>query len=203
MVPVRAMIDRLAAELSDWMFLTSGLTLLALALITPTWLACRDLAFQRDLMAMQLERFESQHGRYRNFHAALQQDDPILLERLAFTQLGLKPSGKQVLALPDLTAYGMGKAAVIGVGQTLDPAVAYHPDVLATSASIDTWLLAPMPRLGIDLTPPKTVNTRLMRITTTPTLRVALLAAAIACVAAGLWPNREELRQSEALPQMV
>ena len=36
MVPVRAMIDRAAAELSDWMFVSSGLTLLALALITPT-----------------------------------------------------------------------------------------------------------------------------------------------------------------------
>src|SRR5690606_12870715 len=100
--------------------------------------------------------------------------------RLAFTQLGLKPSGKQVLALPDLTAYGMGRDAVIGVGQTLDPAAAYHPDVLATSASVDEWLLAPLPRLGIDLTPPQTINSRLMRITTTPSLRIGLLAAAIA-----------------------
>lgn len=200
MVPVRALIDYAAAELSDWMFLTSGLTLLALALITPTWLACRDLAFQRDLMAMQLERFETQHERYGNFHAALKADDPILLERLAFTQLGLKPSGKQVLALPDLTAYGMGRDAVIGVGQTLDPVAAYHPDILATSASVDTWLLEPLPKLGIDLTAPRTLDTRLTRLTTKEPLRIGLLAAAIACIAAGLWPNREELKAAESQP---
>lgn len=185
--PARDILRNVFDELSDWLFLFSGLTLLALALLTPQWLACQDLAWQRDLMRIQVERLDEQQRRYHAFYQALKDDDPILLERLAFTQLGWKPAGKQVLNLREAIAAAAGLR-----GGNYDLA-----EVIATSASVDQWLLEPMPRLGVDAPIPNPVNSRLTRLTTQPTLRIGLLAAAVACIAAGLWPTSEKKPASE------
>lgn len=170
--PPRTIFDRAAAALADWMFLGSGLLMLALALVMPAWLSCQDLAWQRDLMRVQAARLSDQQARYHDFYVALKADDPILLERLAFTQLGYQVAGKHVLDLPD------------GAGTDR------QADLIATSASIDRWLVEPMPRLGVDAPRHERINTKLTRVTTTPELRAGLIAAAVACLGAGLWPRR-------------
>lgn len=179
MPPLRTTLNRFAAHLADWLFLTAGLTLLALALIIPAWLSSQDLVWQRDLMRLQVERLSEQQARYQEFHEALEADDPVLLERLAFTQLGYQIVGKQVLRLDE--------AAL----------ASEHADMLATSASIDHWLVEPMPKLGVDAPRRQRVDTRLTRLATTPELRVGLIAAAIACLAAGLWPHRQAAESAD------
>ena len=174
----RDIFDRAAAELSDWIFLVCGVTLLAMALITPNWLACKELAGQRDLMALQLQRFEEQRDRYESFHAALKASDPVLLERLAFTQLGYKRKGSEALEPVSPEVYGFGGAAA--------------PDVSPVSASVDPWLLEPMPRLGIDWEPPRIVSSRLTRLATAAPTRLALIAAGMVCLAGGLWPRGKD-----------
>jgi hypothetical protein len=174
--PARTTIDRLLGTLPDWMFLAAGLTLLSLALVTPNWLSCEALARQRDLMRLQAERLRDQRERYETFFQALVDHDPIVLERLAFTQLGLKPVGKQVLS---------GNPSGTG-GDTESRRQA---ELLATSASVDQWLIEPLPQPGVDVPLYQPSDTRLIRLTANPMLRAGLFAAAIACLAAGLWPS--------------
>lgn len=180
-------VDRIFGVLPDWMFLASGLALLSLALVTPNWLACGELAKQRDLMRLQAERLSDQKARYQEFYDSLAVDDPVLLERLAFTQLGLKPVGKQVLDQPEF--------------QGLDETEAQRrAELVATSASIDKWLLEPLPEPGIDTPAYGHVDSRLVRLTTTVPMRAGMIGAAIACLAAGLWPTKRDVGEDEAAP---
>ena len=150
-------IDRAAAWLPGWLFLAAGLALLALVLLTPAWLNHRDLAWQRDLMRLQVQQMERQAQRYADFHDALAAEEPVLLQRLALMQLGLTPADK--------TPLWMGGR---------------------DSAAVDAWLAQPLPRVGVDVPAPRPIDSRLTRLTT-GLPRTLLITAALACVLAGVW----------------
>ena len=122
------------------------------------------MQWRKQTLQTQVQLLERQAGIYQKFDTALTQEDPILLERLAYTQLGLVPRGSS-------------------------PVEHYQPlppvgDSTYTTQHADGWFSAPigqsnmgqniyesvlepgqMPRTAL---PPKLANTSLVRLTTGP-----------------------------------
>ena len=163
--------NQAVAVLPGWLFLFAGLAVVAGVWLTPAWVAVREVRAERDLMRDQLAAMQRQTERYREFERAVLEDDPLVLERLAFTQLRLKPAG---VSLPEVEVEGGPRRDAVG---------------FAADASVDAWLAEPVPA------PPaapgaSAVNTRLTRLTT-GVLRLPLLLAGMACVVGGLWCRSE------------
>lgn len=194
--------ERVLAAMPGWMFLISGLTLLGLALVMPEWQRVEDLRWKRDLMRQQVARLEAQQQRYELFHQALKADDPIVLERLAFTQLRMKPVGKQPLvkAAPDPVAQDPELLLTNALQREAQPQQASDaPQQDPTLAAVDAWLAEPLPTVGVDIAPPKQVDSRLMRLTTGER-RFVLMIAALACLAGGIWSRGQRGDASPTTP---
>lgn len=166
-----------SAGLPGWMLMLCGLAIVGAALLIPPWLEVRQLAWQKQVMELQATQLETQAHTYERFREALASDDPVLLERLAFVHLRVKPVGVEPLAVPVLRGGGAG--------------------ILEPSASIDAWLHTPLPREGVDYRPYQPIQSRLVRLTTGLS-RLVLLGAGLCFVAAGLmatpWPDDSHLR---------
>jgi hypothetical protein len=160
--------ERAVSQLPGWLFLLTGLTLIALAVLTPAWLACREARHRHAVIEARAEAVARETDRYRQFHTALKARDPLLLERLAYAQLRMKPADAR-LARP-----------VPGGGE----ATARQPAAPAMIPIAD-WLDVPTPRVGEQLDPYEPMNTRLTRLAT-GTSRWAMLAAGLCCAAGGL-----------------
>ena len=159
--------ERCTTGLPGWLFLIGGLALLGLTLVMPGWMSLRELEWQRDVMQTQLEHLQAQHERYAAFFAALQSDDPVLLEHLAYTQLHFKPAGKELLP--------SGESGEL-------------------SASIAAWLHEPLPQVGAQIEPLAPINSSLVRLTTGYS-RFVLFGAAIACIGAGVASGKPVIRR--------
>ena len=94
-------LESLFAGVPSWLFLLSGLVLLGLLVLAPIWRSTDQLRQQFQLMQMQVEHLKQQEHHYQLYYESLVQGDPMVLEQLAFTQLHLKPMGKEIL-LPQL-----------------------------------------------------------------------------------------------------
>lgn len=199
--PGQAVIEHVAAALPGWLLLIGGLALLAMAVLTPAWLEHERLAWERDVLAAQTEHLSEQAERYAELHTALAEEDPVLLERLAFVELGLKPVDKTPL-LPEQHGQrhrfaadrssrtrpgGIALMAVdAGTGresQTHEPAMereAVRP--------VNEWPIRPLPRIGRELPAYEEPNTRLTRLTTGDS-RFGLIAAGLLCLLAACYPG--------------
>lgn len=167
-----------------WLLVLCGLAIVGAAVLIPAWLEVRQLTWQHDVMALQAGQLETQAQGYERFREALASDDPVLLERLAYVHLRLKPAGVTPLFA---TSSRRGQEASI-----LDP-----------SASIDAWLHTPLPQEGVDYRPYQPIQSRMVRLTTGLS-RLVVLGAGLCFIAAGLaatpMPDdrhlRPELRRS-------
>jgi len=158
------MLDRGVAQLPGLMFVAVGMSLLAAAVLVPAWTSNQQLARQHAILQHQAERMTAQRERYVTFHDALAADDPQLLQRLAFSQLHVRPIEGEPWP-------GDGIRAA--------------DDRLAITASVDAALAEPVeqvrPKPPVDAPP-----SRLVRLAS-GTSRLLLLAAAVCFVLGGLW----------------
>ncbi|MEX0653341.1 MAG: hypothetical protein WD534_01245 [Phycisphaeraceae bacterium] len=180
--------ERFFAALPGWLFLIGALTLLALMLLTPAWLHGREMAWKQQFMQAQLEHLEAQQQRYQQFHAALQSHDPVLLERLAFTHLRLKPADKQLLDPAGSTAM---------VATPSGPAGSATPGDRLPSAAVEAWLAEPMPVVGEDVPAPHRLETRLTRLVQGRS-RLGIIVAAMLCLLGSLWYGPGEVNRRKA-----
>ncbi len=157
-------------HLPGYLFLLGGLALAAAVLLLPTYLGLREIEFRRAVMAEQAAALEAQREGYQAFLDAVEADDPTVLERLAYTQLRLKPRGRDVIQTTG------------EIGQTLT--------VLDEAGSVEAWLNRPPPEVGRDIAPLPPARGRLVRLATGPLRYPALLAAGL-CIVAGLMPKSE------------
>lgn len=160
-------LDRLLAPLPAHLFIISGMTLLGLAMVMPAWLESRELAWRVSLMKVQAERLSEQAKGYREFNDALAADDPVLLERLAFYHLRLKPAGSE----PLMAAFPASTTA--------------RTPTAAATPSIEQMLHRPLPDPGNTTTPYQPPRTRLVLLTTGP-MRMGVILAGALCLLAGL-----------------
>lgn len=204
------LIDRILAPLPGWIFLLSGLTIVGLALLVPTWIEWRELRWRLDLMRTQTERIVEQRDRFAQFNEALASDDPILLERLAYYHLRLKREeltpltvGSIVPAMnrtrPNAGTRG-GPAGGTPDRPLIIPALANRP-VAPPVLSIEDMLERPLPTPGIDYPAYTAVKSRLVRITTGP-MRLPLVGAGLLAIIAGLYmptpPPSDVFEEEEA-----
>ncbi|MCX5660484.1 MAG: hypothetical protein NTW19_12285 [Planctomycetota bacterium] len=189
--PILRIIERILAPLPGWLFLLSGLAIVGLALLVPTWMEWRELKYRLDLMRVQTEQMVKQRDSFSQFNEALASDDPVLLEQLAYHHLRLKREGVTPMAPATLGA------AITPVmnrlrpnGGTPDrpliiPALAGRP-VAPAALSIEDMLERPLPTPGVDYPNYEPVQSRLVRITT-GRLRMPLVAAGLLAIVAGLY----------------
>lgn len=179
-------IERIVAPIPGWLLLLAGLALIALAVLVPTWAESRAMQWQLSLVREQAKRMEEQQKSYTDFDSALAADDPVLVERLAFFHLRLKPANAEPLfspwnaTLPPKTNGTTPKPAN-GMRSIGAPA--------GNVPSVEQLLYKPMPTPGVDFPEYQPVETRLTRLTTKPVTRVLMLAAGICCVVGGLLMN--------------
>jgi hypothetical protein len=181
-------IDRLLAPLPGLLLIFAGMLMVGAAVLMPPWLESREMAWTLGLMHAQAEKLSEQAQGYREFNAALAADDPVLLERLAFYELRLKPAGST-----PLVAQARVSTASLRPGRHA-PAT---PIAQAGSPTIDQMLHQPLPRPGVNTPRYQPIKTRLVRLTTGP-MRFLVIAAGLLCLGAGLIaPNP---RKSDARP---
>jgi hypothetical protein len=167
-------IERTLRPVPGWLMIAAGLSLVAMAVLTPSWLDLSKARWDLQLMQIQADRLDQQRDRYAKFEQAIIQRDPVLLERLAYTQLRLQPAERQVIA-DALAANEAGMMPNPASGIDLPP------------GDIDRWLAVAPPVVGVDVPPYKQVNNRLTRLTGQPLPRAVLLGVGALSVFAGLW----------------
>lgn len=159
--PVKRLIEAVAPHVPGWLLLVSGLAMVAAAAVTPATLELRELNWRLELMRQQEQALAQQREAYDLFVGALEQDDPVLLERLAFVNLRLKPAG-------------------------VEPACPTTASVSAAAeAAVEDWLHVDLPQEGVDYAPLPEVKSRLVRLST-GTSRLILAAAGFAFALAGV-----------------
>lgn len=196
-------LETLLAALAGWLPVLAGGVLLGMTLITPEWVGWRELLWQRDMLRLQAEGLETQRASYAAFNDALMADDPVLLERLAYTHLRYKPAGKRLLAgvgeghdrgdlvtMSGETPHHAGGwyADGVWVGMEQDPGIDTG-GVPEVPEVIEAWLSTPQPVVGRDIAAYRPMNTRLTRLTTGNS-RFVLMLVGIVCLLVGLWPEK-------------
>ncbi|MBI1369207.1 MAG: hypothetical protein GC162_11215 [Planctomycetes bacterium] len=88
-------LDRI--DIGGWLMLLSGFVIVSATVLTPAWRDVRALDRQRQLLDRQVTLLELEEQNYNAFVRAVQRDDPLLLERLAWHHLRLRPSGSEVV----------------------------------------------------------------------------------------------------------
>lgn len=190
-------LETLLTALAGWLPLLGGLTLLGMTLITPEWLGWRELVWQRDMLSLQAESLETQRASYSAFHDTLLSDDPVLLERLAFTHLRYKPAGKQLM--DDLwfvsgPATAINSMAAVSGGGGETRGIRGSRAMAGSNEVIESWLATPQPVVGRDIQPLRPINSRMTRLTRGPS-RYVMLVVAILFLIAGLWPEKPTREQ--------
>ncbi len=146
--------------LPGWLFTAAGAALLAVVVLTPAWLDEHEAAWRLGVMRAQADALAQQRSNYEVFAAALEADEPVLLERLALTHLNL--------SLKDVYPVRITEPASAG------------------TADVGAWLAVPQPRIGRDLPAYAPPNNRLTRVATGPG-RPGLLAIGLVCLIGGIF----------------
>jgi hypothetical protein len=135
------LLGRALGHLVGLKLIALGLALVAGVALTPAWLANRELRWERELLRLQADRIAEQELAYQGALEALENHDPLLIERLAYAYLRLKPAGLRVVH-PDADASPLPLPG--------------EPELLIESGmeTIESWLHKPLPRVGVDLDPP-------------------------------------------------
>ncbi len=153
----------------SWVLLLAGIATVAATLLVGPYLENRQLAWQRDVILQRAAVGDSQRQAYDRMLAALASDDPILLQRLAYHYLRLKPAGSHLLTQRDVSQ----SHAIAPVGERV--------------TTIETWMLQGMPPQPAPPLPQSGLDERLVRLSTGP-LRPMVAAAGALAIALGLVP---------------
>ncbi len=138
--------------------LIAGTAMVALALLVPASLQVDLLRQHRDAADRLLAHLQTRHDHYTHFITAVRRGDPMLLQRLAWHELHLKPVGANTF--DDLTP--------------AEPGQAVH---------CEQWLRAGDPPPAPTPTVP---NSQLVRLTTRPAPRLGLFALGGLLIGCGL-----------------
>lgn len=172
--PYRSSTDFLS-HVPGWMFLLGGMALIGLTVLVKPWVQCDQLRRQHDLMQAQAHSLGRQQEAYQRFYSMLQSRDPVLLQRLAYHYLSLKPVGVVVL---NGFADGPGSATPGGSADWDGPVLrfGFGPE---PSDTVESWLHRPVPDALPSL--PET-QTRLVRLTS-GSQRFVVIGAGLLCLA--------------------
>ncbi len=161
----------------SWVMLLAGIVTVAATLLVGPYLENRQLDWQRQVIQQRATVHDSQRQAYDRMLVALKSDDPILLQRLAYHYLRLKPTGARLLTPTNPTTN-------LRAATTPSPTLAPLGERVTT---IETWMAQGMPPPPVLPAPQTTLDARLVRLTTGP-LRPMVAAAGALAIALGLVP---------------
>jgi hypothetical protein len=173
---------RVLAKAPGWVFVLAGLALIAAPVLVPPWLASQRVAYQHHVLEQRAEALTRQRERYDQFLSALEAADPLLLKRLAYEQLRMKPAHPE-----NPPAEAPGGESVPGGGEQASRDSGGTQRLAADSpmVPVDAWLDRPLPRVGAGIEPYTPPRSRLVRLATGYT-RWGMLGAGLLTLAAGL-----------------
>ncbi|MEM9416645.1 MAG: hypothetical protein AAGA29_14385 [Planctomycetota bacterium] len=175
-------VDAVVGGFLGWVFVIVGVAAIAAAGLIPAYLETLDMQDQRRILETRAQALAEEHSRYKQFHTALVDDDPILIERLALTELRLRPVGTTVAQTGP-----RDPAAII---DSPDPdAIRQAADLWIDDGSIEHWLSRP--DLHIQPPPPaeRPRQTRLLTYATGEH-RPWVAGVGALLILLGLWPRR-------------
>lgn len=94
--PTPGQADAVVNGALGWLFIVVGLAAIAAAALIPAYLDTLDLQQARAEQTIRASMLAEERARYENFYIALRDDDPVLIQRLAISELRLKPAGTEV-----------------------------------------------------------------------------------------------------------
>lgn len=175
-------VDAVVGGMLGWVFAVVGVAALAAAALIPAYLQTLDLQDERRQLEAKATTLTEQHQRYAQFHEALAKADPVLIERLALTELRLRPVGTSVAHT--------GPRDLAAVIDSPDPdAIRQHTDLWTHDAGIEHWLSRPDLRPD---DPPPAQRPRQTRLLTYATgeHRPWVAGFGALMLMLGLWPRR-------------
>ena len=143
---------RVPGQILSLVLLCVGASLVAAVILMPTYLENRELEWQRQLLSLQAQRMAEQDEAYRQSLEALDRGEPILLERLAYEYLNLKPSETTLIAQSPDTSDDGGREM----------------------KRIEDWVRRRLPQVGVDLPPLSPLSTHQAKLAHISTGRARL-----------------------------
>ncbi|MBX2850720.1 MAG: hypothetical protein KTR15_03120 [Phycisphaeraceae bacterium] len=176
--------DAVVGGALGWLFLLVGCAAITAAALIPAYFETLDVKQAREIEAIKAQMLADERQRYINFHQALIDDDPVLIERLAMTELRLKPVGTEVAQ----------HAASDPLALVVEPTEVAIQQALSSQSqmrSIENELSRPdlKQQAVIDVQLERPRQTRLI-IAATGEYRPILAGAGAVLVLMGLWPRR-------------
>jgi len=183
----RAVLDQVLTALSGWLLLCAGLSILAAGVLLPTWRATESLRVQRDQMFEQAQWMQRQRETFSSVREAVVGGDPIILERLAFHHLRLKPENAQLVRVDEQVlqpGYPPSYGPITPVAH--ENALPGFSVLVESLETVDDWALEPMHPAPVATSPAEEPRTRLDRLTSGPT-RLLTTGFGLVCLIGGLW----------------
>ncbi|MEX2215385.1 MAG: hypothetical protein WD768_14730 [Phycisphaeraceae bacterium] len=169
-------VSRAYNHLVGWACLLIGMAIVAALAIVPAWLDLQQAEWERGFIELCRSRQQETVEGYEQFALALQSNDPVLLERLAFEQLRQKPAHGSLVKLPDELASAWKVRQAWLAGGTPEE-LADAPLQPMPAASLEQWLHHPQPVVGLDYAPYVEMDSMLIRLSTGPRRLVLLVLA--------------------------
>ncbi|MFG0251015.1 MAG: hypothetical protein ACF8OB_19200 [Phycisphaeraceae bacterium JB051] len=179
--PDRTIFKSLLQLLPGWVFLLAGLGTVMACLLMPALQEYRMMQWREQTLGSQMHLLEQQAGIYSRFDEALDAEDPILLERLAYTQLGLIPQGTGPLH-PDQPLPPVGQPTY--TTQQTDGWFSAPTSASLSGQDVFDSVLEPgqMPLMN---QPPQPLDTAFVRLTTGP-MRLWVMLLGLVGITLGL-----------------
>jgi hypothetical protein len=187
--------SRVTASIPGWVLLFAGMGITATGVFAEDWSRNDAILWQRDMIQTQAKQVADQKNNYILFHTALAKEDPILLERLAMTQLRLKPEQLDVpgISKPVLVTQSAQPAAVPVRQKTKEQSRPLPPIV-----PVEDLLSQPVSHPGVNISEYQAPKSTLLSICSGNS-RLGVIAAGILCILAGLISPTGNPREDEAL----
>lgn len=167
-----------------------GIAVIGAIVVTPAQQQLDRAQWYHGFVKLYAQREHEQVRNYERFSSALSAGDPVVLSRLAFTHLRLKPEGSELVSVP-MTDFGNTTYHVSDQPSFIDsPDASDVSDDLTSSdryhlALIEQWLHTNEPVVGIDYLHYKPRQDTVSRLATGPA-KVPLLAIGAMLIWAGL-----------------
>jgi hypothetical protein len=176
-----------------WVFLLAGIATVMACLMVPAWQEHQMMQWRKLTLEAQVHLLDQQAGIYKQFDNALEQQNPILLQRLAYTQLGLIPEGTGPLQLNQpLPPVGSPTYST----QHTDGWFSALADASTSGQDVYESVLEPgkMPRA---IQPPQMASSSFVRLTTGP-LRSWVMLLGLLGIVLGLMSHPRSVSQHSA-----
>lgn len=195
----RTPLDRWLNGLPGWIFLLGGTLLIGGIVLIRPLMVLQRLSWEAQLLSVQAKQIEDQRTAYAQFAKALDERDPVLLERLAYVYLHLQPKGRSVM-WDAVAQYRFGplaeQQAELPAGELLLIRGSEKPQArqaivqAETNQTVEGWLHKPLPKVGEDFPEFQPHRSRLAHLASGLTAMTAVAAGAILILAGLLWSDQ-------------